>query len=57
MKKVKVVVSYPWATVPDDEETVEVNYNLGKEEVEKILFEHVIDMIFDRGVSWDWYEE
>lgn len=53
--KVKVTVSYPWNVI-DDECYVYVSDNISKEDMKEILFEYAIDMIFDRGISWDYKE-
>lgn len=51
--KVKVTVSYPWNVI-DDECYVYVPDNTSEEEMKEILFNYAIDMMFDRGISWDY---
>lgn len=53
--KIKVTVSYPWNVI-DDECYVYLPEKCSEEEKREILFDYVIDMIFDRGVSWNYKE-
>lgn len=51
--KVKVTVSYPWNVI-DDECYVYISNGISEEEMKEILFDYAIDMMFDRGISWDY---
>ncbi len=53
--KIKVTVSYPWNVI-DDECYVYLSKECSEEEKREILFDYAIDMIFDRGISWDYKE-
>lgn len=56
MLKVKVMVNYPWKEIPGDLTIIEIDSSTGltEEEISEIAYEEALDMIFDRGVSWDW---
>lgn len=53
--KVKVTVSYPWNVI-DDECYIYFSDEISEEEKRGILFDYAIDMMFDRGISWDYKE-
>jgi len=54
MKKIKITVSYPW-NVPDDWIILEID-DFDKKSINDIAFDTALDMIFDRGIGWDWKE-
>lgn len=51
---VKIKVSYPWGGIADDDYILNVSDNTSEEEINKIAYEVALDLIFDRGVSWDY---
>ena len=52
--KVKVTVYYP--NVINDECYVYIPDCISEEEKKEILFDYATDMMFDRGISWDYKE-
>ena len=52
--KIKVKVSYPWRGIKEDEEIIEIEDGISSDEIEKITFDIALDMIFNRGVEWDY---
>ena len=51
---VKIKVSYPWEVIADDDYILNISDNTSKEEIRKIACEVALDLIFDRGISWDY---
>jgi hypothetical protein len=52
--KIKVKVSYPWHGIEDDKEIIEIEDGMSSDEIEKVIFDIALDMIFNRGVEWDY---
>ena len=56
-KKIKVTVTYPWSGIPNDVSIIVISgENLSEDDIRGLAYEGALDMIFDRGVYWD-YEE
>lgn len=51
---VKIKVSYPWGGIADDGYTLNISDNTSEEEINEIAYEVALDLIFDRGISWDY---
>jgi len=52
--RIKVKVSYPWHGIKEDKEIIEIEDDVSSNEIEKITFDIALDMIFNRGVEWDY---
>ena len=56
-KKIKVTVTYPWPGIPNDVSIIIVSdENLSEDDICGLAYEGALDMIFDRGISWNWEE-
>ena len=51
--EIKVKVHYPWTDEPDWCK-VQIPENISKNEIDKIAYEFVLDLLFDQGISWDY---
>lgn len=51
---VEIKVSYPWGGIVDDNYILNVSDNTSEEEINKIAYEVALDLIFDRGISWNY---
>ncbi len=51
--KIKITVSYPWPNITDDKEIIEIEKDELKI-INKIVDETALDMIFNRGVEYNY---
>lgn len=51
--KIECRISYPWATIPDDVEIVEMEDDATKKEIEEFALNCIEDMIWNR-IGYDW---
>ena len=54
-KKIKIIIGYPWAGIPDDIDIIPINKDLSEEEISEIAYEYALDMIFNR-IDFTWEE-
>lgn len=54
--KIKINVYYPWPSISDEDMAIEIPDSTPSSDIEKIAFNYVENMIFDRGISWDYKE-
>ena len=54
MKKIKITVSYPWANIPSDHSTMIIDEGTTNSDIASIAYDYALDMIFDRGIEWDY---
>lgn len=52
--KVEITVHYPWADVESDSCIIQISENINKNEIKRISFEYVLDLLFERGINWDY---
>ncbi len=54
MKKIKITVSYPWATIPNDYSTIIIDEGTTNSDIANIAYDYALDMIFNRGIEYDY---
>ena len=54
--KVEITVFYPWSGIEDDKVTIEISDDVPNWEIDNICFDHAVDAMFDRDISWDYKE-
>jgi hypothetical protein len=54
MKKIKITVSYPWATIPSDCSTIIIDEGTTNSDIANIAYDYALDMIFNRGIEYDY---
>ena len=52
--KMKVKVNYPWPGSPEDYYNIEVSNTATEDELNGIAFDIALDLIFNRGIEWDY---
>ncbi len=52
--KIKVKVNYPWPGISEDYYNIEVSNTATEDELNKIAFDIALDLIFNRGIEWDY---
>ena len=52
--KMKVKVNYPWPGIPEDYYNIEVSNTATEDELNGIAFDIALDLIFNRGIEWDY---
>ena len=52
--RIKVTTSYPWSGIDGDWSIIETVNGLSESELREIAFEYALDLIFDRGVEWNY---
>lgn len=52
--KIKVKVNYPWSGIPEDYCNIEISNPATEDELSGIAFDAALDLIFNRGIEWDY---
>ena len=52
--KIEIKANYPQADIESDSCIIQIPENVSEKEIKHISFEYFLDLLFERGINWDY---